>query len=369
MHDICVPVLYGDCTPDNFVSFAAGLRTNENTDRTARLHIHHQRHWQEATYHEIFTLGWDALEDKVDINAVPYIRDKDSVYEECQALEKEGLRLRKFITEGLTILPNLRTVSMGGIGEAIYNGSFAPYIEQYYDCHFDDSRKLLPHSLIDLPTVSHYCQAVAFGPLALPSKILKLQSPLETFTHHPRPSPLFSLCRNVQATCSPPVILGAVNRYYCEAAISIPYSMVGKAEVDLTGLMDPILAMLSRSVYVADPTTGTTVISNDEATDIDGTVIELYAYVRAVDEKDLAALTRGYSAFSNKLQELAPQSLVDLQAHLDTLLPEEWKGKVWLKNREDAPPCPAYGLDLEEEFEDQKKPFSYESCRSGGRVY
>jgi hypothetical protein len=56
------------------------------------------------------------------------------------------------------------------------------------------------------------------------------------------------------------------------------------------------------------------------------------------------------------MQALPPQSLVFVQTTLEQVLPDQWKGKVvskvGLKIREEAPPCPACGLDLQEEFVD-----------------
>jgi hypothetical protein len=194
MYELCAPVLYSDCTPYDFTAFAAGLRTNEHIDRTARLHIHHKRHWTEPTYKDILTVGWDELEDKPILDTVPPSLDLQSVMEECQALIQEGARLRRFITEGLTILPNLRSVSMGGIGDQVFNQTGSIMIERMYSSRFEVTSKILPHALIDLPTLHHYCQAVsesAHPNLHPPSKrCLQLQQLFTTWSslpsHHSR---------------------------------------------------------------------------------------------------------------------------------------------------------------------------------------
>jgi hypothetical protein len=222
MYDLCASVLYSDCTLRDFTTFAAGYRTNENTDRTTRLHIHHEPHWSEATYAEIFEPGWEMLEIKDHLHLDPVGRDLMGVMEECHALVQEGKRIRRFITEGLSVLPRLHTVAMWGIGETLFNDVGGFPVEQIYSCRFEDNAKILPHALINLPTIRNYCQTVFYGPLALPNKIIKVESALQTFTTHFRGSQTFSNCLTVQELRSPKIILGATNRYFCESAAHAP---------------------------------------------------------------------------------------------------------------------------------------------------
>lgn len=362
MYDLIAPVLYSDCTPFDFIAFAAGLRTNENIDFTTRLHVRGQRRWMEASYEEIINSGWDMFETKTNFNmdSVPLAINLAGVLKECQALVQEGKRLRQLITEGLTILPNLRTVSMGGIGEQVFNGMWAETVERRFNPRFEATSKVLPHAFIDLPTVQDYCQAVSNGPLALPSKIIKVKSPLRIFTHHPRGGHFFSSCSHGHEIRSPPIILGAINRYYTEKALLIPYFENGHPRINVKSLLEPLVAMLSRrAVYVANPVTGVPTIYHGPSSDFDGTVIEVYGYVRLLPRWMLDSSLRASLDPANNMHDLPPQALAMFQATLDRDLPSKWKGKVWLKNREDAPPCPACGLNPEEEFQMNKGAYKF----------
>jgi hypothetical protein len=313
MYELCAPVLYSDCTPYDFTAFAAGLRTNEHIDRTARLHIHHKRHWTEPTYKDILTVGWDELEDKPILDTVPPSLDLQSVMEECQALIQEGARLRRFITEGLTILPNLRSVSMGGIGDQVFNQTGSIMIERIYSSRFEVTSKILPHALIDLPTLHHYCQAVSDGPLALPGKIIKAKAPIQIFTHHPRGVYSFSSCSQ-HGVVSPPIILGAINRYYTEKAVLIPYFANGDPRIRVRSVLEPVLAMFNqRDVFVADPTTGTPKVYYGDDDAFDGTIIEIYGYLRTLDRSKLVSSLRAPLNPNDNMHGMPPQTLAVFQ--------------------------------------------------------
>ena len=358
MYELCAPVLYGKCTPYDFKLFVAGLRTNEHIDRTSRLHIRQKRllleieiDCEEVSYAEIFESGWTRV-----------IRDLPAIMQECHSLIGEGIRIRQFITEGLTVLPNLRSVSMGGIGDDLFCTTGGYQVQSMYSCDFENGGKVLSHALIDLPTIHHYCQTVAYGPLALPHKILKVRSPLKTFTHHLRGTQIFSSCLDAQEKRSPPIILGSMNRYYCQAAFHAPYPFTDECKVEIAVLLKPIIAMLDRSVYIADPTTGVPIKYHGDSNVLDGTQIEIYDYIRAIESSKIDRSTKACINPADDIHTLPPQSLSFPQRILDQILPEQWKGKVVLKNREQAPPCPACGLNLQEEFKDVFK--FYKSMRA-----
>jgi len=164
MYNICAPVLYQDCVTDDYASFASGLRTNENTDRTRRLHIYNQRHASEASYVELLTEDcWALFVGKVELDSVPANVSITAFTRENDVLVREGTRLRQFVTEGPTVLPNLNMVSMGGIGERLYNGHSAASAERLLHIDYDNNCKTIAPALLDLPSVQHYCQAVSMG--------------------------------------------------------------------------------------------------------------------------------------------------------------------------------------------------------------
>jgi len=70
---------------------------------------------------------------------------------------------------------------------------------------------------------------------------------------------------------------------------------------------------------------------------LDITTIEAYGYCEYVEFDK--SVDRGLG------QDFAPSNLKGIQAALDGILDEQWKGKIVLKNREDAPSCSACGKD------------------------
>jgi len=370
MYNICASVLYKDCTTDDFVSFASGLRTNESIDHTTRLHIHHKEHWSEATYAEITENGWDKLKIKAKLEHLPGTRPHSSIVREYRGLSKEGRRLRQFITEGLTVLPNLRVVSTGGIGETIFNEYNAPVVEKVLkrEPEGSDGIKILAQALLDLPTVQHYCQAVAYGPLSLPNQIVKPESALKTYTHHQRGTPLFCECLDCHENHSPPIVLGAINRYHCKTSHGIPHPFPSMMETVIETYLAPIIAMFARpDVMVADPETGkpTPYDGGNHDQIIEGTEIELYNYIRVYRLNEIRQNPFMFLECPDKMGTLPAQSLSYFQTTLDAALPERWRGKVVLKDREQAPPCIACGYDFQQEFEDQLERWESSSSLPG----
>jgi hypothetical protein len=366
MYELIAPVLYKDCTLGNYTDFAAGLRKNENIDRTTRLHVYQNRHWGEATYLELITFGWHLLEmgEKTSLDGIPGGLDGPGLFQDITRLVNEGKRLRQFITEGITVLPNLQVVVTGGLGETVFNEPRAVMLEQLYSCHFDSTSKILPHALIDLPSVQHYCQTVAFGPFALPNRIIQpVSSNIQTYTQHERGEPMFSQCLTLQSMRSPPVILGASNRYYCYATKYVRYPLDPRMYYKgAESLLRPIVAMLDRPVYTADPSTGEAVqckdvVNSDMTKD---TQVVIYNYIRLLEREKLQESSLEPVDPFHVIESLPPLNLLFFQAFLEHLLPEAWKGKVRLANREEAPPCAGCGHDMEGELQ-----ISLKGYRSG----
>ena len=373
MYDIAAPLLYRDCLADDFSSLAAGLRTSENSDRITRLQIYHQFHQAEATYAEILSqdrnkkFNWQSLFIKSELDDIPLGVDLMSIIEEVKALVLEGRRIRAAVTAGLTVFPNLRIVSMGGIGGRIYNCLYETTgLEDKIDIIFDNmfngefvnGRQALPHALLDLPTVQHYCQSVAYGPLALPNKVIMPKSTIQTFTSHQPGTPVFFSYKDCHPDNSPPIVLGAINRYYVDCACNFALPLDTDHLDDYATILRPIETMFYRPVItIADPNTGAPISLNGELSSemIEGTEIEIYNFVRTYQ------LHKKYQLSKNKSKRgamfeggLPPRSLAFFQDRLEQLLPKVWKGRVKLGNWEDAPLCSACGYDLGEEIEGAK---------------
>jgi hypothetical protein len=82
------------------------------------------------------------------------------------------------------------------------------------------------------------------------------------------------------------------------------------------------------------------------------TAIEIYDYIRHVRIHP-PEISLQFPYTNGKAMELAdrpPESLEAVQAALETYVVPEWKGKVVLRNREDAPPCEACDLDPKEQW-------------------
>lgn len=353
MYDICASVLYKDCTTDNFASFVSGLRTNENIEHITRLHIHHKRHWAEPTYAEIAQMGWHRLHVKSTLEDAPPAASNNSMVRECKDLSQAGRRLRHFITEGLSVLPNLRVVSMGGIGEPIFNVQESKDFEKSLKSQPDGLDKIVAQALLDLPTVQHYCQSVAFGPLSLPHKVIQPLSEINTYTQHQRGRPLFCTCADCHNNCSPPIILGAINRYHSNTPNVIPYPFTSELADLMSTFLDPIIAMFSRQdVIIADPVTGKPVPcrSDKYAELVKQTKIEIYNHVRIYDLAFARTMLKFLHQYPDMIHTLPALSLSNVQSTLDAALPKRWRGRVILKDREVAPPCIACGFDFQKEF-------------------
>ena len=324
-----------------------------------RLHIYHKCYQVEPSYADILhdRFDWHSLDVKSELDDIAIGVANKSIIDEIKSLVIESRRIRRFITEGLTIFPNLQTVSMGGIGGRIYNSDGMMGLDSQLDHFFDkefngvsaNGRQALPHALLDLPAVQHYCQSVGYGPLALPSNVILPKSPIQTFTSHQLGTSMFLPYQYCRPDTSPPIVLGAINRYYVVNAKNVDLRFDADLPFIAT-LLIPIVAMFFRGdIAIADPESGAPIPLGDLGSGplFDGTTIEIYNFVRTHH------LSKKYRLPKNELKRqakiigvLPPQSLSFFQESLDKDLPEAWKGKVKFRNWEEAPPCPACGFDL-----------------------
>jgi hypothetical protein len=190
----------------------------------------------------------------------------------------------------------------------------------------------IPLFLANLPSVKHYCQFSPVGPLALPNQTLQLEHPPEFVTIH-RPG-LFS---ELGPAWRPPIVLGSTNRLMCNGANWCLSSVAFGATVPLENIaryLQPLEEMLSEiTVLSARVKQQTSILSN--SVPIDNTKIEIYNYIRHCTFSGAADI---------QTADCRPTDLSQIQAILDARI-GRWKGKVFLKNREDCPPCSACGFE------------------------
>jgi len=333
----CAPALYTDCLTDDFASFLteSGWNTGRTLQQVRRLHIIHADHLREPPYWDLM-LGdnWDFL-------------DNDGSCFNVKALLVENAKLGDLakqlanVCPNHPVLPRLERVVMGGIRETVWTKYLPGYMLRCYN-------RDIPQLLIDLPTVRHYCQSTQVGPLSLPSGLLSVDSPLETFTHHVvpghGPSP--------HVGGMPPIVIGAINRYYFSCN-HILVSMDGIRPVESTQQVYGIMTLLLEMFHPRHLCTDRIEAYDPEAAAV--TTVEFYDFFRHVriHPPELRPEFPFYGVNHMELANRPAESLQTLQDSLDAYLEEHWRGRVILKNREDAPACAACDLDPKEQWKVQ----------------
>jgi hypothetical protein len=191
----------------------------------------------------------------------------------------------------------------------------------------------IPHHLVALKSVKHYCQSSRSGPLALKHNYTRPLTSPETVTYH-LPEEVGEEDMHL-----PPIVIGSVNRYIFQD----PRVIIGAGNGDTipNDIIGPIVEDLDESL--TDENQGLLLHSNGFQVvplgeiPLDTTTIEVYNYCIHVDLDGHIARSTG--------REFEPSNLKGIQAALDGILNERWKGKIVLKNREDATSCSACGKD------------------------
>jgi hypothetical protein len=260
-----------------------------------------------------------------------------------------GCFLRYAVERGVIPFPALQTVSLGEHEDIKWSGWRFKFIDEIRDVRRQyDNAFGLPQALAGLPSVEDMCQSVVDGPFALSAAIHVPKTPVNSFTYHARyPS---GVCRcNLEYI---PIIKGAVNRYYFDNAHTLNHTGA-RPWIDDSGIL---LKDLFRALNQMSPGPSVLEMNRSHSAQIDtnildDTVIELYDYFRFVDpvegDDHSSNIKRGHSARACR----PAKPLRMFQEELNELLPDAWKDKVILKNREDAPPCAACGFDLVKEWE------------------
>lgn len=264
----------------------------------------------------------------------------------------------KVVDGGEVLLPKLRSVVLGGLGAMGTKDWNVPEDQSHMPAAV--IKRGVPMTLLETTAPTSMCQYDNEGPLSLPGTFIQPSNQLETFTYHPRRSPHakpnsgdFSLADSV------PIVLGATNRLYYETlTVLFPDSFC-----DCCGDR-PLMDFLSLFLGLFHPSRTQVLCLGDivqcsDLNDVDmgDTKVGIYNYVRLVDDPSRGqakgtgkSKAKGKQADGKAIGSAPPLSLARLQGVLDRCVHPKWRGRVILKDREDAPPCDSCGLHPEEEF-------------------
>jgi hypothetical protein len=197
----------------------------------------------------------------------------------------------------------------------------------------------LPVFLLALPNVEHYCQTSMLGPLAITNSTHKPTHPPKIATFHClHPFGFWDMEK------LPPVVLGSTNRYMSPTCKT--FNTLGD-DLDMDDALyeafKPLIGMLFAGGY-GYVQEGDHVRSRQILTEeIDGTVVEVYNFIQHQNIRTMGMTRTAAGQWSSINRTAAPSSdLARLQESLDSLI-GAWKGKVFLKNKADCPPCSACG--------------------------
>ena len=320
-------------------------------DNIRHLHLYSGEYSEEPTYTDSLLRDlWSGLGPP---------RGHTTTFAACEEVEQcshVGIHIRHAIARAERPLKKLRSVSLGSYGDSGWSSSKGQVMEkEMIDCFGINNAKGIPQILLGLESVDHFCQSVEYGPLALSPMLFQPLTPLKVFTYHLR-APDHTHVLAQEAT---PMVVGAINRYYYAASFTVNddgmkvWSRWPRERQELLGVLIETFKFRKTVVLTSNMTHSGSV--GIDTVSLDNTIIELYDYIRLVEgteeDRDPFIIVRGYSHRACR----PAQPLDDIQEELDKALPPRWKGKVLLKNREEAPPCTACGLDLMDEWKDKIK--------------
>ena len=305
------------------------------------LHLYSGKHNDEPTYFDLIRGDmWRGL-NRHGVEKPPWSGTDEIM--KCALVA--NLLHNSLLHDKISPFPKLRSISLGGYQDHMWG---SPLAEGWKERALKDPGvttvyKVLPVTLLAIPTVEHFCQSTEFGPLALRPIIYRPSGHLsiKIFTFHLRhPGRNQGLKRNFA-----PIVSGAINRYYYlhdpniirPGADNVNVPSERTAGQAMTVSLAQCFSGTDYDVVGPDmkPLVGTSI----EKDPVRNTVVELYGLCPAdlglsPTEEAQTELTRTY---------VTREVMQDI---LDSNLPEIWKGKVSLKSKADAPPCTACGRKL-----------------------
>jgi len=327
------------------------------------LHLYTGTYNKEPTYHELIERGlWGGL------NLDGMVKPPWSATHELMSCGVVSLMIRNSMrVDRISPFPSLRTVSLGGYQDHIWG---SPQAEEWEKRALDGTGipifKDLPISLLEIPSVEHFCQSNEFGPLALMPNFIAPSgmSTLKVFTCHLQHPGRQAGLKSMFA----PVIMGSTKRYYYVydpivdkddpprastylqgqsiageemlITLSLPFRKVGSEVVGSIKGMNIQLPSDHEFSKLSNESKAAQFPSDRNPID-ESTIVEIYGLCPS----DLGPIP-GMTVHDPAYRRIPP--IEELQDMLDEQLPEIWRGKVFLKSKADAPPCTACGRLLGE---------------------
>ena len=352
LYEICRPKLYTNCYIGNLSSLIPALLHDDAiSNKIERLHLYSGgTYHQEPPYSELICKDmWPCFTTP---NRLLDERDQVPLYcvvDEIQTCHSVGLKLREKWSKVSGFLSRLDTVSLGDNDNLTWSMAGARETERTLlldkDC-FDT--KLAPHFLMALPNVKNVCQSTLHGPLSLVACFYTMSNPPTIFNYHSK----LPFCSCACDAILGPIILGTINRHFygCLYCVDKYPRNAWRDTRDLMSMRAILLRFAALQVIdLGEPDSRVSTTPFDEV-DLGNTKIELYDYIRITNPipgDPHQDFRRGCT-----LQACRPAtSLASYQQLLDQQLPEKWRGRVILRDREEAPPCTACGLHIKEQWE------------------
>ena len=347
MYEICKTELYDDCLVGNLDTFIQDISSNPHKVdllgrvKTLRLYEADTSLRKEPTYLQLVSKEeWPYLVGK---------RKARDFYRPWQlAMQQDGLadrflygpavRALKLATIKGPALSHLHRITMSAEETSTTWGSFQSEITSFAE-RLEPAP--VPLFLLGLPSVQHYCQRLPTGPFALPNHVIKVDSPPAIVTiHTPK------MLSKDGLIWLPPIVLGATNRYMfrCEDTLLCSiHAEEDKMTSRIPQVLHRLQVMLSeRPVLHIKNDTDFEYLSFASVS-LDNTRIEVYDYIRYFK---FASIESPFPKPTDRLLDLAP---------IETMFNEKigrWKGKVFLKNKTECPPCSACGFEGDYKGED-----------------
>ena len=349
LYDICGPRLYANCLMGNLSSLYFGLGTVNNLiQKIDRLHLYSGSHSNEPTYADLLYYPSYVWRHFKTPNHPINLTDGCAEYclhDEMLMSWKVAARLHSMHEDENPVLWGLKTVCLGDIPNVSWSMPNARRADnQTGTSNRGQDDPPIGRLLLGLPNVEHVCQSVRFGPYALDYSVHFTRYSSFFYNWHPRFPDVRCLC----SVDMGPVVLGATNRYYYPCLFAIENVPANQWNPEVEGAR---IARIVRCLSVVNVKDGHIHLPDapPQKFDLGKTKLEFYDYIRYVDP--VPGLNTEDEGRNDRACRPAT-SLARIQALLDECLPECWRGRVILKDREDAPPCTACGLDVMEQWED-----------------
>lgn len=247
------------------------------------------------------------------------------------------------------MLARLTTVSLGNLTNLAWERPSFKETERFSTYPGRENLKAMPHFLVNLPNIQHICQMTRFGPHFLYPGICVPTYPPNIYTYHCNLPAKLCICTEEVG----PIVLGSINRHYYTCTFAVdhtPFVNPWGVMQDQTRINNIVQRLIGSPVVVLTDE-GASVGHYTDDLDIGSIPLEIYDYVRyratPPDGRPKLVWNRGHTPRgSQPAANIAP-----FQALLDEALPQKWKGRAIMKDREDARPCTACGLSMKEQWD------------------